>query len=94
MARDAGFIPHTRSSYANKSPGRRIKHKGLEIEELIDDAPLWRLIALLAQQLLGWPMYLLINVSGPPHYPKWAACRALLLLPFDTEPQADLSAYV
>ena len=43
------------------------------IAELLEDSPLFNLVELLIQQLLGWPLYLLFNVSGQTHFPKYTS---------------------
>lgn len=42
-----------------------------ELREAIGDAPIYVLGNLLAQQLLGWPMYLIRNASGQKTYPRF-----------------------
>lgn len=81
MTRDEVFVPRTREHQgklplcpagddktmenvqANASFGERIT-------ELLEDAPLFNFLELLIQQLIGWPLYLLFNVSGQMHFPK------------------------
>ena len=80
MTRDEVFVPHTRSDRASKPTGKRVKHNNIELEELVEDAPVYRLLHLIGQQLFGWPLYLIKNTSGQGHYPKWtnrtrAPCR-------------------
>ncbi len=38
--------------------------------EVLEDAPAYNFVMIVGQQLFGWPMYLLKNVSGQQHYPK------------------------
>ncbi|CAE6535358.1 unnamed protein product [Rhizoctonia solani] len=43
-------------------------------EELVDavgDSPIGATLGVFALLLLGWPMYLIMNVSGQNHYPAW-----------------------
>ncbi|KOS15782.1 delta-12 fatty acid desaturase [Malassezia pachydermatis] len=80
MTRDEVFVPKTRSSRGllplrpadDKSPlVNENTTWGEWIAEILEDAPLYNFIELLIQQLLGWPLYLLFNVSGQPHYPPY-----------------------
>ncbi|KAI9613598.1 hypothetical protein H4Q26_010208 [Puccinia striiformis f. sp. tritici PST-130] len=42
-----------------------------EMDDLLEDSPLWNLVTLVGQQLIGWPMYLVSNSSGQFRYPSW-----------------------
>jgi hypothetical protein len=79
MKRDEVFVPKTRAERGlaplrpTDSTEPLIDDKvtwGAWLAELLEDAPLYNLLELLIQQLLGWPLYLLFNVSGQKHYPK------------------------
>lgn len=59
MERDMVFVPQTREQYAS-SLGK-ILH---ELGELTEETPIATFIHLLSQQLGGWPMYLITNVTG------------------------------
>jgi omega-6 fatty acid desaturase / acyl-lipid omega-6 desaturase (Delta-12 desaturase) len=59
LARDMVFNPKTRDQYASKLS--RAVH---ELSELVEEAPLFTAIDMVLQQLFGWPMYLLTNVTG------------------------------
>ncbi|RDW64087.1 putative oleate delta-12 desaturase [Coleophoma crateriformis] len=59
MERDMVFVPKTREAYAN-----RIGKLVHELHELTEETPIATLIHSVGQQLLGWPMYLLANVTG------------------------------
>ena len=72
MTRDEVFVPSTREERgllplhpANDDSPVETKNTtwGEWIGELLEDAPLFNLIELLIQQLLGWQLYLLTNVS-------------------------------
>ncbi|TIA87652.1 hypothetical protein E3P99_03055 [Wallemia hederae] len=83
MHRDQVFVPRTRSATGaeklnyedadeNIIDGVDVPHEEQSrLAEMVEDAPLAILLNLFIQQLLGWPLYLLINASGQPHYPKW-----------------------
>lgn len=71
MTRDEVFVPATRSSKQDKATGRKVTvAPGIDLDELLEDAPAYRLFWLLVQQLFGWPAYLFANASGQPWYPK------------------------
>ncbi|KAK3321938.1 delta-12 acyl-CoA desaturase [Apodospora peruviana] len=59
MERDMVFVPRTREQQAS-----RIGKLVHEISELTEETPIYTLIHLLGQQLIGWPNYLLTNVTG------------------------------
>lgn len=86
MTRDEVFVPRTRSQLGvpeikegvNGADGVAEELSGMdlsaerqhELEEAVGDAPIVVLAHLIAQQLFGWPMYLIRNASGQRHYPK------------------------
>ena len=59
LARDMVFIPKTRPEYASRI-GRTVE----ELSELLEESPLKSAYELILQQVLGWPAYLLANVTG------------------------------
>jgi omega-6 fatty acid desaturase (delta-12 desaturase) len=59
MERDMVFLPRTREQRASKVG--KLVH---ELGELGEETPIVTLIHLLGQQLIGWPNYLLTNVTG------------------------------
>lgn len=59
MERDMVFLPRTRQQFANRVG--RLVH---EVSELAEETPVYALMMLCAQQLLGWPNYLMANVTG------------------------------
>ncbi|KAL7409149.1 hypothetical protein BDY24DRAFT_404117 [Mrakia frigida] len=80
IARDEVFVPRSRDQLKypkfdeNKEDieGLNVaKERQLELAEAIGDAPLFVLVNLLSQQLLGYPMYLIRNASGQKTYPKF-----------------------
>ncbi|SCV72313.1 BQ2448_3850 [Microbotryum intermedium] len=74
MTRDEVFVPATKSEKVKKpsGTGRKVfvENLGAELDELLEDAPAYRLFYLLVQQLFGWPAYLFNNASGQNWYPK------------------------
>ncbi|KAJ6091646.1 hypothetical protein N7467_003615 [Penicillium canescens] len=65
LARDMVFVPKTREQYASRV-GRTLH----ELGELMEDTPILTASNLLLQQLFGWPMYLLTNVTGHNNHAK------------------------
>ncbi|CAG9987887.1 unnamed protein product [Clonostachys byssicola] len=59
MERDMVFVPKTREQYASRV-GKMIH----ELSELTAETPIFSLGMLIAQQLFGWPNYILTNVTG------------------------------
>lgn len=59
MERDMVFVPRTREQQAS-----RLGKLAHELGELTEETPLYTLSMLIAQQLFGWPNYLLTNVTG------------------------------
>jgi omega-6 fatty acid desaturase (delta-12 desaturase) len=79
LTRDEVFVPRTRSQHGYPEIKEEAEIDGIsvsqqrqeELREAVNDAPLYILANLLAQQLVGWPMYLIRNASGQKHYPKF-----------------------
>lgn len=65
LARDMVFVPKTRETYAS-----RIGHLAHELSHLMEETPILTATNLLLQQLFGWPMYLLTNVTGHNNHEK------------------------
>lgn len=59
IERDMVFVPRTREEQATRL-GKFVH----ELSELTEETPLYTLGMLLGQQLIGWPNYLLTNVTG------------------------------
>jgi len=59
MERDMVFVPSTKEEYATKRG--YLLH---QIDELTEETPIATAYHLIAQQLGGWPMYLVTNVTG------------------------------
>ncbi|SCZ91642.1 BZ3500_MvSof-1268-A1-R1_Chr5-1g07576 [Microbotryum saponariae] len=74
MTRDEVFVPATKSEKVTKAAGTGrkvfVENLGAELDELLEDAPAYRLFHLIVQQLFGWPAYLFSNASGQNWYPK------------------------
>ncbi|KAK1829321.1 fatty acid desaturase-domain-containing protein [Podospora conica] len=59
IERDMVFVPRTREQQATRMG--RFAH---ELHELTEETPIATLIHLVGQQVIGWPNYLLTNVTG------------------------------
>ncbi|KAK5095389.1 hypothetical protein LTR70_003553 [Exophiala xenobiotica] len=59
MERDMVFVPKTREVYAS-----RIRRYAHELHELTEETPISAALYLIGQQLAGWPLYILANVTG------------------------------
>jgi omega-6 fatty acid desaturase / acyl-lipid omega-6 desaturase (Delta-12 desaturase) len=59
LERDMVFVPRTREQQATRLG--RLAH---ELSELAEDTPAFTLMMLVLQQLVGWPNYLMTNVTG------------------------------
>jgi omega-6 fatty acid desaturase (delta-12 desaturase) len=59
MDRDMVFRPKTREEYSS-TIGRKMH----EISELMVETPIATLIQMVGQQLFGWPLYLIANLTG------------------------------
>jgi len=59
MERDMVFLPRTREQHAT-----RLGRMAHELSELAEDTPAFTFLMLVLQQLVGWPNYLLTNVTG------------------------------
>jgi len=72
--RDEVFVPRTASDLGiNKPEGGFDKHAeswASKADDLLEDSPAYVFARVVAQQLLGFPMYLIRNASGQKHYPK------------------------
>lgn len=72
MTRDEVFVPRTASYHKAAPTGKKLRvSANIELDELLEDAPLYRLYWLVIQQLFGWPAYLFSNASGQLWYPAW-----------------------
>lgn len=59
MERDMVFLPRTREQQATRIG--RLVH---ELSEIGEETPIYTLVHLVFQQLIGWPNYLITNVTG------------------------------
>jgi omega-6 fatty acid desaturase / acyl-lipid omega-6 desaturase (Delta-12 desaturase) len=59
MDRDQVFRPKTRTEFSS-----RMGYLSHELSELMEETPIFTLLHLIGQQLVGWPMYLVTNVTG------------------------------
>jgi omega-6 fatty acid desaturase (delta-12 desaturase) len=59
ISRDMVWIPKTREQFAS-GLGKTIH----EVNELVEETPIATVLNVLAQQLFGWPLYILTNVTG------------------------------
>ncbi|KAM7206559.1 Fatty acid desaturase domain containing protein [Naviculisporaceae sp. PSN 640] len=62
LQRSSVFAPSTREEYIRSTLGKDVDP--VTVHELGEDTPLYTLGQCLVHQLLGWPLYLLYNVSG------------------------------
>ncbi|KAM4054314.1 fatty acid desaturase domain-containing protein [Hirsutella rhossiliensis] len=65
MERDMVFVPRTREQQASRV-GRMVH----ELGELTEETPAYTLLMLVLQQLVGWPNYLLTNVTGHDYHER------------------------
>lgn len=59
MERDMVFVPKTKEQYCS-----RRSYLLDQLDELTEETPIATAVHLVAQQLVGWPMYLVANVTG------------------------------
>jgi omega-6 fatty acid desaturase (delta-12 desaturase) len=59
VGRDMVFVPKTREQYA-----LHIGKAAHELSELMEETPILTALNMILQQLFGWPMYLITNVTG------------------------------
>ncbi|KAJ5247253.1 hypothetical protein N7468_002236 [Penicillium chermesinum] len=65
IARDMVFVPRTREEQASRL-GKAVH----ELGELMEETPIVTALNLVLQQLFGWPMYLITNVTGHNNHEK------------------------
>lgn len=76
MTRDEVFVPRTREDRGMlplRPAGSDVAPQETFSEwlsETLEDVPLYNFIELVVQQLIGWPLYLLFDVSSQMHHPK------------------------
>ncbi|KAI0030264.1 fatty acid desaturase-domain-containing protein [Vararia minispora EC-137] len=69
MEKDEVYVPKTRSDLGLPPLA---EEGSIKYEEILGDTPVYTLFMLVRQQLLAFPAYLLFNVSGQKHYPRWS----------------------
>ena len=66
LSRETVFLPHDRESWVKRYAGEEIDPHTISFGELAEDAPILHLCKLVLHQVLGWPGYMLFNLSGQP----------------------------
>ncbi|KAG9286487.1 hypothetical protein G9A89_014653 [Geosiphon pyriformis] len=64
VTKDEVFVPKTRSRVGLPPKGKDSEKHG----HIFEDAPIFTLLYLIGQQLIGWPLYLTLNKSGSQRY--------------------------
>ncbi|CAD6505482.1 BgTH12-00973 [Blumeria graminis f. sp. triticale] len=64
IERDTAFVPHTRDTWLKTKLGPKASANMIEFAELAEDSPIVALWHDLVHQLVGWPGYLLFNLTG------------------------------
>ncbi|KAI8628067.1 fatty acid desaturase-domain-containing protein [Xylariaceae sp. FL1651] len=70
MERDMVFVPRTREEKANRLG--KLVH---ELSELGEETPIVTFLMLIGQQLVGWPNYLMTNVTGHDYHERQSEGR-------------------
>ena len=65
IERDMVFVPRTREQHAARG-GFALE----DMHELLEETPIYTATSLIGQQLAGWPMYLIANVTGHNNHQK------------------------
>lgn len=65
LERDMVFVPRTREQHATK-----MGYLVHEMHELMEETPIYTAATLLGQQLAGWPLYLIENLTGHNNHAK------------------------
>jgi len=72
--RDEVFVPRTASQLGIQTPeggfDAHAESWAEKADDLLEDSPIYVFLRVIAQQLFGFPMYLIRNASGQKHYPK------------------------
>ncbi|CAG8653831.1 37054_t:CDS:2, partial [Racocetra persica] len=66
IEKDQVFLPKTRTALG--LPSKNEHEDGTSIYE---DTPIFTLLMLILQQLVGWPLYLIFNASGQKYKDRW-----------------------
>jgi len=74
MTRDQVFVPKSASQIGVQMPERAISSQSFleRADDLLDDSPIYVFLYVVAQQLFGWPAYMIRNASGQKSYPKYS----------------------
>jgi omega-6 fatty acid desaturase (delta-12 desaturase) len=64
LDRDTAFVPHTRTSWLKGKFGEKARENMVQFAELAEDSPIVTLWSCILHQVLGWPGYLLMNLTG------------------------------
>lgn len=64
IERDTAFVPHTRESWVKMKKGPEVDISSVGLAHLAEDAPLVTLWWAVVHQAVGWPGYLLFNLTG------------------------------
>jgi len=59
MDRDMVFVPKSREEFASRFG--KLSH---ELSELVEETPIYTFAHMIGQQLVGWPLYIITNVTG------------------------------
>ena len=70
LERDMVFVPKTRDQYAS-----RVGHFAHELTELMEETPIVTAGTMIGQQLVGWPLYILANVTGHNYHERQSEGR-------------------
>ncbi|KAI5776433.1 fatty acid desaturase-domain-containing protein [Geopyxis carbonaria] len=70
LERDMVFVPKSRAEYS-----RRYAGIGRDVAELVEETPIATLIHVVLQQLFGWPMYIMTNVTGHNYHTRQSEGR-------------------
>ncbi|KAI0634237.1 fatty acid desaturase-domain-containing protein [Trametes polyzona] len=72
MEKDEVYVPKTRAELGIPPAGDgEGDDEGFDWDEYFGDTPAYTLFMLVRQQLFAFEAYLIYNVSGQKHYPKW-----------------------
>lgn len=72
IERDMVFVPKTREVYASK-----MGYYVYELSELAEETPIATAITMIGQQLVGWPMYIITNVTGHDFHERQSEGRGI-----------------
>lgn len=61
MALDHNYVPPRRAEYASS-----LLFDGTRLDELTEDSPIVTFLRIILQQVIGWPWYLIANITAAP----------------------------